>query len=365
MSTVFLCLLGYVLGHARLGPSKPYANEPSLLFALIEVAKGALLWLCCVFLLPTAGWLLMLPAFAYALGARLPLAFRTHRGHAVATLGTFLACQIVYFCVRQELSWSVATTVMVIVLLLVVATRTWMVPALVASTYLVAILPLSIGCVALGATMIALYVASESLHAVVRHGVFSFAENGETKLWRIIARPFAALFVLIDLLASRRVLLLVIGAVALVFIGMDFVRLATKAELRGVFKKKEHNRFSSMTLFLVSIFLAFLLFPATIPYVSLVCITFGDFFSKIVGIRFGTHKLYRSRTLEGTFGFLAGSLMFGSICAALLPIPLLYVVIGSCIAAIVELFSESIDDNFSVAIVTGGVLSALRYFAGI
>ena len=118
--------------------------------------------------------------------------------------------------------------------------------------------------------------------------------------------------------------------------------------LTRVFKKKEANRFSSMTLFLVSAFLSFLLFPASIPYVSLICITFGDFFSKVIGLRFGTFKLYKNRTLEGTLAFLAGSLMINVI-----------------IAAITELFSGAVDDNFSVSIVTGGVLAALRYFLSV
>jgi dolichol kinase len=120
-----------------------------------------------------------------------------------------------------------------------------------------------------------------------------------------------------------------------------------------------------MTLFLVAAFLSFLLFPSTIPYVCLVCITFGDLFSKVIGMRFGTVKLYKSRTLQGTLGFLAGSLIFNSIASTLFSIPLLYVAVGSVVAAITELFSEAIDDNFSVSIVTGGVLVALRFFLSV
>jgi dolichol kinase len=81
-----------------------------------------------------------------------------------------------------------------------------------------------------------------------------------------------------------------------------------------------------------------------------------------MGLRFGTVKLYKSRTLEGTLAFLAGSLMFNLIISSLIEISFVYIIVGCCIAAITELFSEVIDDNFSVSIVTGGVLAALRYF---
>ena len=182
------------------------------------------------------------------------------------------------------------------------------------------------------------------------------------KLWRIIARPFATLFILIDVLGNRKTLLIVIGIVALIFIITDFVRLLTKIELSALFKKKEVSRFSSMTLFLVAAFLSFLLFPDTIPYVSLMCITFGDFFSKLIGMRFGTCKLYKSKSLQGSLAFLGGSLMFNGIASALLAIPFLYIAVGSVIASVVELYSDAIDDNFTVSIVTGGVLAALRYF---
>jgi len=54
--------------------------------------------------------------------------------------------------------------------------------------------------------------------------------------------------------------------------------------------------------------------------------------------------------------------VFNSLAAAFFEISLVFLVVGCVIASITELFSESIDDNFSVSILTGGVLSALRYF---
>ena len=117
-----------------------------------------------------------------------------------------------------------------------------------------------------------------------------------------------------------------------------------------------------MTLFLVSVFLTFLLFPVGIPYIALACITFGDFCSKMIGMRFGKHKAYKSKTVEGSLAFFAGSLLVGYYIAVIVEVPVVYVLVGSAIAAVVELFSEHIDDNFTVSIVTGGFLAAMRYF---
>lgn len=57
--------------------------------------------------------------------------------------------------------------------------------------------------------------------------------------------------------------------------------------------------------------------------------------------------------MEGSLGFFAGSLIFKATGALILPIPFLYILIGSAVGALVELFSEAIDDKFTVSIVRG------------
>ena len=251
-------------------------------------------------------------------------------------------------------------------LLFFAATRTWELPATCAGIQSAAMYPLLYGVGWDTGIVIGLsgYLVVEAVASICSRSLLKIG-GAEVKMWRIVARPFALLFILFDVLFSRRVLLLVIGTVALIFIVTDFIRLGTKAELSVLFKLKEKNRFSSMTLFLVAAFLTFLLFPAGIPYVSLICITLGDFFSKLIGIRFGTKKLVKKKTVQGSIAFFAGSLMFCSLAVVLLDVPLLYALVGSAIATIVELLSETIDDNFSVSIVTGGVLAALRYFLSV
>jgi dolichol kinase len=125
----------------------------------------------------------------------------------------------------------------------------------------------------------------------------------------------------------------------------------------------------------VAIFLIFLAFPDHLPYLGLGFITIGDLFSKIVGIRFGRKALLRGRTLEGSLAFAAGgfaaawllrlALIWMAFQApAVPPVPLYAVLAGPVFAALVELFSGKLDDNFTVGIVSTGFLFSLRYFLG-
>jgi glycerol-3-phosphate acyltransferase PlsY len=209
---------------------------------------------------------------------------------------------------------------------------------------------------------LALYLFGMSIRNVIRQGVFRFDPNLEMKWWRVIARPFALLFIPVDLLFGRTPLLFLLGAVALVFSVLDLVRLLSRYEFRQLLKKKETKRFSSMTSFLVATFIMFLVFPDNVPYLGLAYITIGDLFSKIIGVRYGKTALLRERTLQGSLGFLAGSFLAGWVVYLRSPIPLYVAAAGPVFAAGVELFSMDLDDNFTVGILSSGFIFALRYF---
>lgn len=208
----------------------------------------------------------------------------------------------------------------------------------------------------------ALMLSAAGLLGALRRGAFSFDPELDIRWWRVIARPFALLFIPIDLFFGHTAVLLLLGALSLLFITLDMVRLLTAHRLSRLFKEKENKRFSSMTAFLAATFLIFLVFGGSVPYLALGFITVGDLFGKVIGIGFGRTRLLRERTLEGSLGFLSGSFMAGWVIYSLLPVPLYAALAGPPFAAAVELFSMDLDDNFTVGIVTGGFLFALRYF---
>lgn len=221
-------------------------------------------------------------------------------------------------------------------------------------------IPVRAGFAAAGAVL-----AAASILAARRRGVFRLERRSELKVWRLAARPFALLFIPLDLLCGRRVLLVVAGVVCLVFVGLDVYRFVSRRRLSAMYKEKEARRFSSMTYFLLGLFLTFLVFPDSLPYLPLAFATVGDLCGKLAGMRFGATPLYRDRTLQGTAAFVAGSLLAGWVLYRLRDLPLVHVLAGAPFAALVELFSNLLDDNFSILLLTGGFLAALRYFFGI
>lgn len=224
---------------------------------------------------------------------------------------------------------------------------------------------LGLGALPLALAAAGLLVAAVSAAAAARAGVLRLEGRRELKIWRLAARPFALLFIPLDLLWGRRILLIVAGLVCLVFVGLDVYRYASRRLLAAMYKQSEQRRFSSMTYFLLSLFLAFLVLPDGVPYLPLAFSTVGDLCGKLAGMRFGRTVLYRDKSLQGTLAFLAGSLLAGWALHRLLALPLAFVLAGAPFAAVVELFSVRLDDNFSVILITGGFLAALRYFFGV
>ena len=247
-----------------------------------------------------------------------------------------------------------------------VATRNIYAAGMVTFSYLAAVLFLE---AATGAPAGVLYggCASAALLAgsaagAARGGVFSIPPGIELKAWRIITRPFALLFIPIEVLWGPRVILIVIGSVAAVFIAGDLARIFFNIHSNALYKKGERRTFSSMTAYLVAVFLVFLLFPRPISWLSLAFLTIGDLYGKLIGIRFGRTRLVGKRTLEGSLGYVTGALVAGTIMHAVVAFPVLYLAIGTVGAAAIELFSRDIDDNLTVGLLSGAILSVVKVF---
>jgi len=195
-----------------------------------------------------------------------------------------------------------------------------------------------------------------------RKGMAVKGKDVELKKWRIIARPFALLFIPIHVFMGDRVLLYLLGALAIVFIATDLYRLFSRRQLSLFYKKTEIQRFSSMTSFLVAVFIIFLLFPPEVSYLCLTFIVFGDLAAKISGLKFGRIKLIHGKTLEGSLGFLTGCLYAGSVICMIFGFSCSYLLIGALCATLAELFTFYVDDNFTIGILTGVTLQALQYF---
>jgi acyl phosphate:glycerol-3-phosphate acyltransferase len=337
---------------------------PAVVTAVVDLTKGVVVLLIARHLLGLPEPFVALPVAAAVAGHIFPfyLRFRGGRGTATA-IGVFLWIVGAEIAAGRFAPLSLAA-ILLVALVMYLATRSGDATGIVAFLFMLVVTPLELGmsgasilCMALSGFMLGMTISK-----AISLGLFRNERGIELRIWRLAARPFAMLFIPIDVLWGRTVLLLVLGPLALVFIGIDLFRFASRRRLARMYKSNEAKRFSSMTYFLIAIFLGFLVFPDVIPYLGLAYSSVGDLFSKLVGIRFGRHPLYKSKTWEGTAGFFAGAAMTGYILSLLLPVSVPLMLLGAGFAAAVELFSELLDDNFSVSLLTGGFLAALRYF---
>lgn len=162
---------------------------------------------------------------------------------------------------------------------------------------------------------------------------------------------------------SRAEMLLIMIPIALAMLVIDISRLR-QGRLWTSFAKKifgslirHHEQagdFTGASYILITVCLTVALFTKPIAIGALSFIIVGDTFAAIIGRKYGRHRFYRSKTVEGSLGCLAGCL----ITAMLLPDMALFVaVVGAVVATVVEAFPLSVDDNVSVPLVSGLVMT--------
>ena len=190
----------------------------------------------------------------------------------------------------------------------------------------------------------------------------------KTHWWRVALRPCAAIFVVFYLYWPQRLTLIFVGSIALLFILTDVMRFILRGanelltvRVKTFLKKSESRRFSSMTMFLVAAFIVILVFKQDIAIAALIFLIFGDIFSKIFGLGFGRTELF-DKTVEGSLAYLGGVLICAYVLYTSLHIPMLMLLVGAVAATVAEFMPLEIDDNFTVGIVSGAVMTVVRIF---
>jgi len=188
-------------------------------------------------------------------------------------------------------------------------------------------------------------------------------ENFQTHWWRVAARPFATLFLIFYAFQSQLNTLFFIGVVSLFFIIFDIYRFIHKqadelitTKVKALLRKNELKKFSSMTIFLVALFITILLFRKEVAIVSSVFLIFGDSFGKVFGLAYGRHKLH-DKSLEGTLAYAGSVLIMGYILYTTVPISLPILILGGISAPVVEFFSMGVNDNLTVPLITGSIMT--------
>jgi len=186
--------------------------------------------------------------------------------------------------------------------------------------------------------------------------------------WRLFLRPLAVLFIPVLYLAGEKPALLLVGGLTLFFLALDFVRLASRRvnlfffeSVKAVSKPKEQNTVSSITIFLMAVFLTVLLVEKKLASLAVLFLIFGDFFSKILGLTFGRTKVFQ-KTLEGSLAHFCACLAAAYFFTRVEPVALGVWLTGAAAASAAEVLPLGVDDNFSVALISAAVMSAVGFF---
>lgn len=211
-------------------------------------------------------------------------------------------------------------------------------------------------------SLLVLFLFGVQVWQVHKKGLFALKPRVKQELigWRLYLRPLALLLLLGYWYFGRRLGLYIIGGITILFALPDIIRLLNPkvnkfffVRLKNkVYKKKEKRSFSSITLFLFSVFIVLLLFSWPIAVVSLLYLVFGDMASKIFGIQFGRTHIFPKihKDLEGALAYVSICLALGYIVHSYLDISMATVAIGAVVASIVETLPLGVDDNLTVAL---------------
>lgn len=343
---------------------------PAIICGIYDFSKG-LLAMFIAWKLGAPEIIFYAAGYAAVLGHIFPfyLKFKGGEGQAT-TLGIFIVI-ITKAIINHWLPFEILIPVVILALFLFLISPAEVVGAFALPAFIILFLTrtkINATTIFLGILLLQMWVVT--LYNVKKFAIFQKAPAviKELRFWRTFLRPLAVVLPLLYLYTDRKFILIFVGSIALVFLLLDLIRLLSRKtnlllfKTPLIFKEKEKQTFSSISLFLTAIFLSFLLFPKGIGILAATFLIFGDVFAKIIGMTFGKIHIFK-KTLEGSISYLLFSVILG---LAFLPFltgaNLSMLILGAATAAIVELIPWGIDDNISVAILSGAVMYVMTIF---
>jgi len=343
---------------------------PAVLTAVFDLGKG-LGAMHAARLLGASPWLAYGAGAAAVLGHVFPFYLNFRGGQGVATATALLLYHLAIFIIQGWFPWPALLLLAFYTLSFALVCRrgelvgTAVLPVLGLLMVLFAPDPQRL----FFALSFAAYILFINLRNALDEGLLK-ARSAKAKSmlnWRHHARPFALLLVVDYLKAGKRDALLLTAGITLFFLILDLSRLFSSrvnlfffAKVKELYKSKEARKFSSITLFLLSGFLTFLLFERSIAAAAVTYLIFGDFFSKFFGILFGRTRLFE-KTLEGSLAHFNACLVSGYVLSFFLPLSVPVYLVGAAVATTAEFLPLGIDDNFSVALLSASAMYLIQH----
>jgi len=126
----------------------------------------------------------------------------------------------------------------------------------------------------------------------------------------------------------------------------------------GVFKTKP-GVLTGDTNFMIATFVSILYFPFPVAVANLLFLTFGDAASAVVGSRYGKLQIFPGKTAEGMLGGIITNSIIGFLLSLHFAIPFEVLFAGVLIGCIFEVLPIKIDDNLTVGIIPGILMTIL------
>ncbi len=159
-------------------------------------------------------------------------------------------------------------------------------------------------------------------------------------------------------LVPRSLALALLVPTALLALVIDWARLRFRGprylflrRTRTLLRARERRGFAGATYMAVAYALALLLFPKPIAVAAMLYNGLGDAAAALIGRRWGRHRIWRGKSLEGAAAALSVTLLVG---LAIPGVPVVGAIAGALAATLRELADLPPDDNLWVTL-GGGV----------
>jgi dolichol kinase len=109
--------------------------------------------------------------------------------------------------------------------------------------------------------------------------------------------------------------------------------------------------------FAIGVFFCLVFFPLTVVVPAVICLAVLDGIATMVGVKFGSHRIWQGKSLEGTLAGIGATVLF---LIVLTPLSPLLALVAAITAGVVELFSP-VDDNLLIPVSVCIVLTLLHF----
>jgi glycerol-3-phosphate acyltransferase PlsY len=173
------------------------------------------------------------------------------------------------------------------------------------------------------------------------------------------------------LFLPRIVLLVLLGLATFIFLTFDFLRFRVSSvnswffrHFRSLLRETEASHLNGSSYILMASLVLFLAFERDIAVLALSFLAVGDAMATIVGKQIGKLR-FLGRPMEGNMACFVSCVATGFVFYwAGLDIPLLMIMVGSLGATVVQAIPLPINDNLTIPIFAGLVMTLTQLLAG-